>query len=72
MQERTNLGQIYTCPMHTSVRQQGHGRCPKCGMDLMPEGMRFGLFRHIISSPVHVVLMVAVVIALVAATMLMR
>lgn len=72
MQERTSLGQVYTCPMHTSVRQEGPGRCPKCGMALMPEGTRFGLFRHIISSPVHVVLMVAVMIALMAAIMLMR
>jgi heavy metal-binding protein len=72
MQERIILGQVYTCPMHTSVRQEGPGRCPKCGMALMPEGTRFGLFRHIISSPVHVVLMVAVMIALTAAIMLMR
>src|SRR5262249_6935528 len=26
----------YTCSMHPSVRQQGPGRCPICGMDLVP------------------------------------
>ena len=26
----------YTCPMHPEVRQMGPGRCPKCGMDLVP------------------------------------
>jgi uncharacterized protein len=26
----------YTCPMHPEVRQTGPGRCPKCGMDLVP------------------------------------
>lgn len=25
----------YTCPMHPSVRQQGPGKCPLCGMDLV-------------------------------------
>lgn len=27
---------VYTCPMHPKVRQSGPGRCPKCGMDLVP------------------------------------
>jgi len=29
-------GTIYTCPMHTDVRQIGPGHCPKCGMALEP------------------------------------
>lgn len=28
---------IYTCPMHPEVRQKGPGKCPGCGMDLIPE-----------------------------------
>nr|WP_255415675.1 copper-translocating P-type ATPase [Tropicimonas sp. IMCC34043] len=28
---------IYTCPMHPEVRQDGPGKCPKCGMHLVPE-----------------------------------
>lgn len=27
----------YTCPMHPEVVQVGRGRCPKCGMDLIPQ-----------------------------------
>jgi hypothetical protein len=27
---------VYTCPMHPDVRQPGPGRCPKCGMTLVP------------------------------------
>jgi len=27
---------IYTCPMHPSVRQEGPGKCPICGMTLTP------------------------------------
>lgn len=26
----------YTCPMHPDVRKDGPGRCPGCGMDLIP------------------------------------
>lgn len=26
----------YTCPMHPSVKQEGPGKCPICGMDLTP------------------------------------
>src|SRR5258706_14231000 len=28
---------LYTCPMHSEVRQVGPGVCPKCGMALEPE-----------------------------------
>ncbi|MBL4697892.1 MAG: HAD-IC family P-type ATPase, partial [Phycisphaerales bacterium] len=27
---------IYTCPMHSEIRQVGPGSCPKCGMNLEP------------------------------------
>ncbi|HWU49922.1 MAG TPA: copper-translocating P-type ATPase [Asticcacaulis sp.] len=29
-------GQIYACPMHPEVRQDGPGRCPICNMNLAP------------------------------------
>jgi len=29
--------QVYTCPMHPEVEQQGPGSCPKCGMALEPK-----------------------------------
>ena len=28
--------QVYTCPMHPEVRQSAPGKCPKCGMTLIP------------------------------------
>jgi uncharacterized membrane protein len=28
---------IYTCPMHPEVKQDKPGRCPKCGMELVPQ-----------------------------------
>jgi membrane fusion protein, copper/silver efflux system len=28
--------QIHTCPMHPEIRNQGPGKCPICGMDLVP------------------------------------
>jgi Cu+-exporting ATPase len=30
-------GTVYTCPMHPEVREDGPGKCPKCGMFLVPE-----------------------------------
>src|SRR5688572_17039103 len=32
-----SAGTIYTCPMHSQVRQVGPGNCPICGMALEPE-----------------------------------
>src|SRR5687768_3469102 len=29
-------GAIYTCPMHPNIRQPSPGRCPICGMELVP------------------------------------
>lgn len=29
---------IYTCPMHPEVQSPTPGKCPKCGMDLVPKG----------------------------------
>ncbi len=29
--------EVYTCPMHPEVEQQGPGSCPKCGMALEPK-----------------------------------
>ncbi|MCO6455707.1 MAG: efflux RND transporter periplasmic adaptor subunit [Pirellulaceae bacterium] len=29
-------GHVYTCPMHPQIRQPGAGRCPICGMELVP------------------------------------
>jgi len=63
---------LYLCPMHPDVRQPNSGKCPKCGMDLLPEGTKFAMLRHIISYPVHLIVMGAVMLALMAASMMMR
>ncbi len=28
--------QVWTCPMHPEVKMEQAGKCPKCGMDLVP------------------------------------
>jgi len=39
---KMNTGeQMYTCPMHSEVRKAGPGKCPGCGMDLIPESKKF-------------------------------
>lgn len=35
-------GIIYTCPMHPEVRRTEPGKCPGCGMDLIPEEKSVG------------------------------
>jgi hypothetical protein len=40
-------------------------------MDLVPVGTRFGLLRHMISSPLHLAVMAAIMVALMAAAMMM-
>ena len=62
---------VYTCPMHRDVRQSGPGKCPKCGMDLLAEGTRVALLRHIASNPMPFAIMGTVMVALMAAVMMM-
>jgi hypothetical protein len=63
---------VYTCPMHPEVREANAGKCPKCGMALLPEGTRFALLRHMMT-PLHLAIMAVVMIAvMVGAMMLMR
>lgn len=33
---KPGAGTVYTCPMHPDVTQSAPGRCPKCGMELVP------------------------------------
>lgn len=64
--------QIYTCPMHKAVRQAGPGKCPKCGMALLPEGTRFGMLRHMFSNPLPLLVMGAIMAVLMIAAMMLR
>src|SRR3989338_3502891 len=36
MEHHSNDSQTYTCPMHPEVQSDKPGKCPKCGMDLVP------------------------------------
>jgi hypothetical protein len=72
MDQRADRNRIDFCPMHSSVRQPYAGKCPKCGMDLLPEGTRFALLRHMASNPLHLAIMAALMVAIMAAAMMMR
>jgi Heavy metal binding domain len=61
----------YTCSMHSDVHEAAPGKCPHYGMALVPEGARFALLRHMLGSPRHVAIMLAVMAALMAAAMMM-
>ena len=63
---------FYLCPMHPEVRQATPGKCPNCGMALLPEGTKFRMLRHISRRPLMVIIMVAVMVAVMAAIMMMR
>jgi hypothetical protein len=56
--------------MHPDIRQPASGKCPKCGMDLLPEGTSFAMLRHMLSNPLHLVVMAAIMLALMAAAMM--
>jgi hypothetical protein len=64
---------FYVCPMHAGARQRGPGTCPQYGVALLPEGTRFGMLRDMLSSPLHLSVMVAAMLGIMAAAMtLMR
>ena len=52
--------------MHAEVRQDGPGKCPKCGMALLPEGTKFAMLRHMVKSPMMLIIMALVLFALMA------
>ncbi len=62
--------ETYFCPMHRDIRRPGPGKCPKCGMDLLPEGARFGMLRHMVKSPVMIGIMIAIMAAVIALLMM--
>ena len=66
--------ETYFCPMHPSVRQQGPGTCPKCGMALLHEDTRFAIVHHVMSRPLHHILIGAatVLVTLVVLLLVVR
>ena len=61
----------YICPMHSTVRQGTPGKCPTCGMPLVPESARFALLRHMLAKPVHLAIMAGIMVVVMAAVMMM-
>jgi hypothetical protein len=41
-------------------------------MDLLPESAKFGMLRHMIKSPMMMIIMLAIMVAIMAAIMMMR
>lgn len=65
------MAQLYFCPMHSDIRQPSPGKCTKCGMDLVSEGTRFALLRHMVSSPRHLIIMAALMAVTMAVAMML-
>ena len=64
---------VYICPMHTDVKASAPSKCPRCGMNLVPQDAKHPFLRHMLSSPLHIAMMVAAMLILMgAAMMLMR
>ena len=63
---------VYICPMHKDVREAEPGNCPDCGMALVREGTRFAMLQHIMSNPLPLVVMGAIMVVLMIASMMMR
>jgi hypothetical protein len=57
--------------MHAGVRESAAGKCPICGMTLLPEGTRFAMLKHMASRPLHLAVMAAAMAALMAAGMML-
>ena len=60
---------VYICPMHQDVRRPSPGVCSHCGMALIPEGTRFPILHHMVSNPLHILIMLAMVVVMAAAMM---
>ena len=68
----TRDAKVYVCPMHASVRQPAPGRCPHCGMALLPEGTRFAMLRHMAQRPWMLAAMVVLMLLLMAVAMMLK
>ena len=63
---------VYICPMHTDIKASEASKCPRCGMRLVPPDARHPFLQHMLSSPLHVALMIAAMVAVMAVVMMMR
>jgi hypothetical protein len=56
--------------MHPDVRVPAAGKCPHCGMSLVPEGSRLALIRHVLGGASHIAVVAAIMAAIMAAAMM--
>ncbi|UCC41610.1 MAG: YHS domain-containing protein [Candidatus Aminicenantes bacterium] len=45
-QKKTEMKEVYTCPMHADVKSDKPGKCPKCGMKLEKKMMQRKILMH--------------------------
>ena len=69
MERIQNDQQTYVCPMHPEVRQSNPGKCPQCGMALLPEGTRLALLRHMTKNPWMIAVMLLIMLGVMALIM---
>ena len=62
---------MYTCPMHPEVKADAASKCPRCGMSLVPQDAKHPFLRHMLGSPLHIGIMVAAMLAVMAAAMML-
>lgn len=60
----------YFCPMHAEVESTSHGQCPVCGMELVTHDARFPMLQHMLGNRVHLAVMAAVMLAVMAGAMM--
>jgi hypothetical protein len=66
-----SAGRAFYCPMHSDVHAVDGGKCPHCHLDLVAAGTPFALVKHMLGNPLHIVLMVAAMIAVMALAMIL-
>ncbi len=53
----TQSTEYYTCPMHSDVKSDKSGKCPKCGMDLIARSVKEDMKASVMKNytcPVHI------------------
>jgi hypothetical protein len=71
MSSQPNGGPVYICPMHKDVRQGGARQMPDL-RQLVQVGTRFAMLQHIMSNPLHLLVMGAIMVARMIAAMMTR
>jgi len=71
MDQRATPTAVYICPMHSAIREGRPGKCPICGMSLVPEGSSFAFLRHMLANRLHLAGMIVVMLVLMATVMML-